>query len=651
MKTTSALLLAFCALTGSAAAQETRDTIELREVVATATRLPVDRSAVSASITVLDGEELRRRGIRTVEEALRGVSGAALVQAGSHGAFASLFLRGGESDYVQVLIDGIQVNSPGEHFDFGNLTLENIERIEVMRGPGSVLYGSDAVTGVVQLFTNRVSAHQPRLEFAAQGGLGSRVGSGANGVFGSGGVDASLLGGSDRRGYSIGISHFRSDGAYAFNNRHSNTGVTGRLSITPGSATDVAATIRFNHNTFHYPTDGAGLLVDANQRHAADAVAAGIDFGRRLSPRIEARVQLGFNRNEDNYTDAPDHAADTLGFFAFYSDERFQRSSADLRINYRPAARTTVSLGGEYKSQRERGWSRSESEFGPFAGATRDRRTNRAAYVQLLGGVGRFHAQAGARFEHNELFGDFATYRGGVAAQLTPWLRARIATGTGFKEPRFYEQFATGFVRGNPALQPEESRSFEAGADVVRGGVRASATLFAQRFRNLIQYVSAPPPEAPNYTNLAAARADGIEIEIDRAWDRLSLRGSLTLLDTKVTDAGSGEDPLFAEDARLIRRPATSAALSGAYAAPSLRVSAAFHYVGERDDLDFQPFPPERVRLAAYTRTDLTVAVPLKPAGLLATLEIENVFGRSYEEARNFPARGRFMLFGLRYGR
>lgn len=651
MRKMLAVLLLLLAGGTVAMAQETRDTVALRELVVSATRMPVQRGAIAASVTVLQADDLRQRGVRTVEEALRGVSGATLVQSGSYGAFASLFFRGGESDYVQVLIDGVQVNSPGEHFDFGNLSLENIERIEIVRGPGSVLYGSDAVTGVIQLFSRPASA-RTHMNVAVRGGLGSRVGPTADGSFGSGSLDADLRGHVSGLNYGIGVSHFRSAGAYAFNNEHTNTGVTGHISVAPDAATDVSATLRYGTNTFHYPTDGAGILVDANQHHVADAIAAGVDVGRRFSPRLEARMQLAFNRNDDSYADAPDDAADTLGFYAFYSDERFQRAVADVRVNYALAARTMLTLGGEYESQRERGWNLSESEFGPFDGASRDTRANRAAYVQLLSGVSRVNVQTGARFEHNELFGDFATYRGGVSAWLAGWLRARAAAGTGFKAPRFYEQFATGFVKGNPDLEPETARSAEAGLDLVKGNSRVSATYFAQRFRNLIQYVGEPsPPDAPNYLNLARARANGIELEAAHSHGPVSVGASYTWLDTKVTNAGTGEDPLFLGGKKLIRRPAHSATITATYSAAGLMLAASANHVGERDDLDFNNFPPDRVRLAAYTRLDVAAELPMRGSDLRGTLKIENALADSYEEARNFPARGRVVFLGVRYGR
>lgn len=628
-------------------AQQTQDTVELDRLVITATRVPLARAVLSASVTVLPGQELRAKGIRNVAEALRSVAGAALAQSGSYGSQTSLFMRGGESDYVQVLIDGVQVNSPGELFDFGQLTLENIDRIEVVRGPVSVLYGSDAVTGVVQLFTKR-GARRMHIDAAASGGLGPRVGAQATGNFGSGAFHADVRGGSGRMGFSAGASHFRSEGAYAFNNQYSNTGLTARLSAAPSAVTDINATVRYNTNTFHYPTDGSGNLADQNQYHTADAVAAVLEAGVRLTPRLRTHAQLGFNRNDDSYNDAPDSPSDNKGFYAFYSDERFQRKTAELRLDYAVRPYSTVSVGAEYEDQRERGSNRSESEYGPFSGKSEEARSNRAVFAQLVTAVSRINVQAGGRLEDNERFGNFATYRGGFSTRLAPALRVRASAGTGFKEPRFFEQFATGFVKGNPDLRPERSRSIEAGIDIGRGTFNLGVTAFAQNFRDMIQYVARPATGSPNYSNLAGARVNGVEAEATHTRGALGLRAALTLLDHKVTDGGTGQDPLFQQGEKLIRRPDHIASLSASYRIRNASLSATANYVGERQDLDFRSFPSSRVTVSAYTRVDAALEVPVGPEGLLATVKIENALNRKYAEVFNFPARGRVVFVGAR---
>jgi len=179
------LALALLSDPATLVAQVAGDTTALPEIVVTATRYPVAADSVASTVTVLRGDDLRAQGIRFVADALRQVPGAHVVQSGPFGSTTSLFLRGGESDYVKVLIDGAPVNQPGGFYDFGSLTTDNVERIEVLRGPASVLYGSDAITGVIQIVTRH-------------GGEGTRLSAaGEGGTFGSARLEASALGGSD----------------------------------------------------------------------------------------------------------------------------------------------------------------------------------------------------------------------------------------------------------------------------------------------------------------------------------------------------------------------------------------------------------------------------------------------------------------------
>src|SRR5688572_12087766 len=207
----------------SGAAQQTPDTTVLRPVVISATRVPMDRQAAPASVTVITGDELKARGIATVSEALASVPGLAVVQSGSFGATTSLFARGGESDYVKVLVDGVPLNNPGGSFDFATLTTDNIDRIEVVRGPTSVVYGSDAVAGVVQLFTRRGDG--PPRGFADVRG----------GSFGTIEGTAGVAGGSTRLGYLFGAASRETDGIHPFNNDYSNRVLSGRLSFAPSA--------------------------------------------------------------------------------------------------------------------------------------------------------------------------------------------------------------------------------------------------------------------------------------------------------------------------------------------------------------------------------------------------------------------------------
>jgi vitamin B12 transporter len=401
-------------------------------------------------------------------------------------------------------------------------------------------------------------------------------------------------------------------------------------------------------NRFHYPTDGSGTLVDANQFHEADALAIGLDAGHRFNQRTELRAQLAMSRNQDHIDDAPDSAADTTGFYGFVSDEDFRRRSIDVRINRTLLENSVFTMGGEIERQTREGNSLAASSFGDFASESDDERSNRAAYAQLLTQTGRLTLQTGVRVDDNEPFGDFFTYRASAGVRLHPLLRVRGSVGTAFKEPRFFEQFSASFgARGNPLLAPERSRSSEIGADLIAGMWSAGVTAFQQTFRDLIQYTFAPVgADSVNYLNVGKVAADGIEVESRVDTRSFSIRGSITLLSTNVEDAGAGNDPLYQQGARLIRRPGQTASLTAQYGT-GFTIGGVLSYTGPRADLYYdETFTPARVTLPAYTKLDLT-ARSSAFHGARAVLKLENALDESYEEIRNFPARGRVVFIGF----
>jgi outer membrane receptor protein involved in Fe transport len=252
----------------AAAAQSTapdrlaRDTAALRPVVVTATRVALALPVQTAGVTVLQGADLRARGIVSVAQALREVPGAAVVQSGSTGGVTSLFLRGGESRYTKVLIDGVPANQPGGSFDFAFLTTDNVERIEVVRGPASVLYGSDAMSGVVQVFTRggRGPA-SPRLMVRG-------------GTYGTVDAEAGVQGGSARAGYSLDLAHHVTAGLYGdssvvlpagrgtrtLDHTFRNSVASGAVRLAPDAASDVRLAARFSDGRYAFPTDGNGAV-------------------------------------------------------------------------------------------------------------------------------------------------------------------------------------------------------------------------------------------------------------------------------------------------------------------------------------------------------------------------------------------------------
>lgn len=621
--------------------------VDVGELVVTAHRLPVPEDELTLSATVIAREEIERSGAESVSELLRSVPGVHVVRTGSWGGATSLFVRGGESNYVQVLVDGVPVNRPGGDFDFSTLSTDNVERIEIVRGPVSVVYGSDAVSGVVQVFT-REGDGPPRAVAAASAG-----------THGTLEWDAAVHGGSGEVSYSFSLSRFVTDGILALNNDFENTVGSGHVVVRPDDRTEASLSVRYTDHAAHTPTDGAGRLVDDNQFGFGDELVVGARLRRELTDRLDARVELRLDEVDAGFDDAPDGPADTLGFFAFESESDLSRRSVDARLDFELGGGTLLTAGVEREEQDERSSNESRSEFGTSSGGMDVERGNTGVYVQALGRPAeRLSLSAGARLDDNEAFGTHGTYRLGAAYGLRTGTRVRGSFGTAFKEPTFFENFASGFVRGNPALDPETSRSWELGVEQAwrAAGLAFSVTYFDQSFEDLIQFTAAPSdPEAPNFFNVAAADARGVEVgsELDLP-GRAGLELSYTWVDSEVEDAGfdQGPDAAFVEGDRLLRRP-THAARFGVHGplprGGGFRLGA--RWVGERDDRDFATFPAERVVLDDYLRVDVGARLPLLRSDgggteVEATLRIENLLDERYQEARGFRSPGRTLLAG-----
>lgn len=639
----AALLLAAAAIR-PLGAQITRDTVPLREIVVTATRLPTPRAQVAGAVTVITGEELRARGIAHVQDALREVAGIAVVQSGSFGAVTSLFVRGGESDYVRVLVDGVAVNQPGGSVNLASLSTDNVERVEIVRGPGSVLYGSDAVAGVVQVIT-RAGAGRAAVSAEARGG-----------TYGTSEARVAAAGGAGRGGWSAAASRFRTDGVYALNNRYWSSTGSALLRVVPDAVTEAQVSVRYNENETHFPTDFLAFPSDSNQFGSGRATTAALEAARRLGARVEVRTLVGWHEATDRSDNAPDSPAETDG-----SRSRLvhRRRSLDLRANVQAAAGATLTVGGQVEEQDFRNAYESYGSF-PFGDTTDVSRADRAGYAQLHWTAGsRASVTAGLRREDNQAFGGHTTGRAGLVVAAGR-IRLRAGAGTGFKEPTMFETYGGFGTTGNRALRPERSRSLELGIERDLGvpGDRLSLTAFDQRFRDIIQFSFAVAPGTPNYANIAEANARGVEVEVRRRLlAALALTASWTWLHTEVADSGV-DGSTFAAGRPLLRRPAHAGSLAADVAAGG-RVSlrGGVRYVGGRDDLDFRnadpvTFQPARVRLPAYTIVDLAGEARLVEAasGVTLTARVANLLDTEYEEVRYYLAPGRTILVGVRLG-
>lgn len=620
----------------------------LSPVIVTATRVETAVRA-PASVTVLSGDSLRARGIVHLADALRLVPGVSVVTASSFGSQSSLFVRGGQSNYVRVLLDGAPLNEPGGAIALGALTLDNIERVEIVRGPASVLYGADAVTGVIQLIS-RTGATGSRAAIALDGGsYGQR--------------DVALSGalGGERVSVSSSIADRTSRGILPYNNEYRNQSAAVSLRIAPDARTETVLSARWLAAAYHYPTESDGSLGEHNAENTTRRLALAFSGRRAIGERLAASWTLTSSEHFPRANDGPDSAADTLGFFGFFSRGTVTRRAAELRVTARAGATQSLTVGVDGSRDHERSSSRSLSEYGEQAGTFVAARNDRALYAQAVGGLGaRGSYQLGARLDDNSAFGTFRTARLSAGWQLTPAWRARAAVGSAFRAPSFFENFATGYVRGNAALVPEQTRSREVALERTTRVATLSVTAYQQRFRDLIQYnARTASPTAPNFVNVAAADADGVEAEA--AFARaggLSARLTYSYSRTRVTDEGFdvGDGATFVRGQPLMRRPAHSARveLSRRVAARAdLVVGAA--YTGRAHDRDYAAWPAKPVALPARTLVDLAANIRLSatdaPVPLSARLRADNVTNVEYQGIYGFRAPGRSIRAGLTIGR
>ncbi|MBI2408023.1 MAG: TonB-dependent receptor [Gemmatimonadetes bacterium] len=618
----------------------------LSPVVVTATRVETPVPA-PATVTVLSGDSLRARGLTQLSDALRLVPGVSISTSSSYGSHASLFVRGGQANYVRVLLDGVPLNEPGGAIDLSALSLDNIERVEVVRGPASVLYGADALAGVIQL-VSRAGAG------GTHGALTAEAGS-----YGQRDLSASAAAGTGRASVSAALADRSSSGILPYNNDYRNQSASAAVRLRPDARTDVTLSARWLSAMYHYPTESDGSIGDHNARTSSRRLALSLSGHRVIGTRLTAAWTLASSEHAPRSDDGPDSAADTLGFYGFYSKGTVTRRSADVRATLRAGATQSFTLGAEASRDHERSSSLSLSEYGPDAGTFVAARNDRAIYAQSVGGfLGRGTYQAGARLDDNSAFGTFRTARLAAAWALTPAWRVRAAAGAAFRAPSFFENFATGYVRGNAALSPERTHSREVAIERRTAGVTLSVTAYQQRFRDLIQYNDKTmSPLAPNFVNVAGANGDGVEAEASFGLGAaLHARLTYAYTRTRVTDAGfdSGDGATFVLGEPLMRRPAQTARVELARSVGRADVVLGASYTGIAHDRDFAAWPAKPVELPAHTLVDLAANLRLSAAQARVPMHLrlrgDNLTAVEYQGIYGFRAPGRALRVGLTVG-
>ncbi len=630
-------------------------------VVVTAAGTPLPMEEGGAPTAWLDGATLETMRPVSVAEALRFLPGAVINATGRRGGLASLFVRGGESRYNKVIVDGVPLNDPGGTFDFGVVTLQEVARLEFVRGAESTLYGSDAMTSVVQVFSATGRSRLPELRFGADGGTFSS----ANGY-------AALAGARGRFDFNLYADEFHTQGQ-GVNDAFFNSSQGGNLGVRLSPAVSVRLRARHSNNRTGVPGgwnfNGAPLaLPDSDQFARQNNFLSGAEITVAAPARWLHRFSgFEYNHKRLNEDNVADRGCDVAAFdftdCFFSSFFNLNRAGFRYEGDYTARAWARTTFGYEFEDENGALDSRFLTldfvTFMPVIGTSRTRglRRNHALFAQQVITRGRFAVVGGLRFVHNESFGNeavprisvsFLARRGGERLSGT---RLRFAYGEGIKAPRFEESF--GFTGNfptspNPDLKPEQNRSLEAGFTQAfpKGNYTLSATYFHNLFRNQIAFRVDPMTLVRQFVNVNRSFAHGAELELHgRLRSDLALDAAYTYTSTQVLEAPSGPQ---AEGSPLLRRPRHFGSLRLTYLGRRWGGHLGGAFVGRRPDSDFFAAPVPIDHAAGYVRVDVGGWYALHPRVSLYA-NIENALNREYNEVVGFPALGANVRAGLRF--
>lgn len=647
-----------CLLLAPLAAQAQEATIP--ELVVSATRVPTPQERLPAATTVVDRQEIEERGYVTLADALAAIPGMHIVQSGGPGQQASVFMRGASSRQVLVLRDGVPVNDaaePNGAFNFGNELLGDVERIEVVRGPVSAVYGTSAIGGIVNLITRRAPPDRSFAPYGEVAGGTQRTLRGTVGAAGTvGRVDYGIT------GQSLSTEGYNATAPRIWSNRGERDGLrsaamTARLGATLGETTPDAAIgatrldglLRWRENTLgldNVPQDDPNYTgQDRNWfgylRSRTELAGGAWTTGFTLSGSQDRR----------RYVNLPDPDSSATADDLYVGRRRNLSWDNTLRLPFSGVVDSAVLTFGA-------GWEREEAESqsgSAFFRTTVDARQHSnygylGAQARLLE---RLDVTAALRMDTPEDHDSVGTWRlGAVLALPEVSSRLRGSVGTGFKSPSLFQRYGViaGYFRGNPDLRPEQSTSWEIGIETDIGRyATASALYFDSRLRNMINY----DPTFSTLENVDRARIRGGEFGLTiRPADWLSFTGAWTITEARDTVA----------DAPLARRPRNTASLNariapevGWFNVPRSRLVIAPEviYVGASPEGAYARYNDDGSSIPVAGKNpegwlfNLTASLPVTQQ-VTAFVEMRNLGNTRYEPANAFVVPGRSALVGVR---
>jgi outer membrane cobalamin receptor len=593
-----------------------------------------------ASVALLDAAQLRVMQPIDASDAIRFLPGAVVDTSGQRGGLASLFVRGGDSRYNKVVIDNVPVNDSGGTMDFGVVPLSEVSRVEFARGAQSTLYGSDAMTSVVQAFSTTGNTRTPELRFGADGGNFDT----AHGF-------ASISGARDRWDLNFFGDQFNSAGKGP-NDDYSNSlqGANIGLQLSPSALLRVRARHANSHTGVQGEWDFNNqplLPPDADQQARTNDLLASAELTLSGPSGWQHRlVGFEYNHRRQNEDTVPDRGCDFASFIfldcPFNAVDHVNRAGSDYQGDYAERTWTHTTIGYEFEDE--------NAFVGDLTAppVLHGVRRNHAVYAQQVLQVSRLSVVAGGRFVHNETFGNKFVPRVALSylalrgSQFFSGTRLRFSYATGIKEARFEESLANGpGILPNPNLKAEENRAFETGIEqsFLSGRYAFSATYFNNLFRNQVDFgIVDQKTFTGEYENIDKSFAHGAEVEFrGRQSSRLSLEAGYNYTSTQILEQPFAFDSQHQPGNPLLRRPKHSGSLLFSYLGSRWAANLGGSFVGRRPDSDFFVLPTPVDHAAGYVRLDLGGWYAIN-SRITAYANVENALDRRYNEVVGYPA-------------
>jgi vitamin B12 transporter len=623
------------------------------DLVITATRSPLAISRAGSAITVIDSKEIQAFGASSVANVLRGVPGLDVTESGGLGTLSNVSLRGSKPDQTLVMLDGIRIGDPssiGGEIDLGSISLTDIERIEVLRGPQSALYGSDAMGGVINIITRKGTR-------ASRAIISTEAGS-----YGTLSTQGAVSGATDRLSYAFSFNALHSDGFSRYGTRIS------RITSALAAPLERDATDKFGFSARVGYRLSDQVEIEASLAHYW--LALQLDNPGAYDPAMrDNSFDIGRSRVTEGHVRTKVSAFDgllsnTMTLFATRT-ERFNRVGAGC---YDPATFNSpdcnlyysgTRVGAEYQGDLKIGTRgtftfglRTEREsadtaeewLGAFATTktnliNKSQMTNSVFALQQLRLTDRWDVSIGGRVDAVVGSEAFPTWRATTAYNIfESGTKLRASVGTGAKAPSLYQRFSQ---YGDPNLGAESNLGVDAGIDQLffEDRLKVSATVFDTHYRNLIDFSFSANNGLGAYFNVGHARIRGLEVSADAqlAPDVWRARATYTYMQAVDTDL----------DLSLLRRPRHKGSLGLVYTGiPKWEIEGRLIVVGTRPD-SINDYPYSRVQLGAYGRFDARAEYKIdKTFSVFA--RAENLTNTHYEEIRDYATAGRSFFGGVK---